>query len=72
MNLQVAYVKSCKSVHVSSIHYHMQALSTRGCVFVYKVELGLQEDDFIELFATQELTNEDSMELEAQTKDEER
>ncbi|XP_057575413.1 tigger transposable element-derived protein 1-like isoform X2 [Hippopotamus amphibius kiboko] len=39
-----------------------------------KLELDLQEDDFIELLAVQheELTNEDLMELEAQRKDEER
>ena len=39
-----------------------------------KVELDLQEDDFIKLLAAQheELTNEDLMELEAQRKDEER
>ena len=38
-----------------------------------KLELDLQEDDFIELLAVQqeELTNEDLMELEAQRKDEE-
>ena len=38
-----------------------------------KLELNLQEDDFIELLAVQceELTNEDLMELEAQRKDEE-
>ena len=39
-----------------------------------KLELDLQEDDFIELLAVQheELTNEDLLELEAQRKDEER
>ena len=39
-----------------------------------KLELDLQEDDFIELLAVQheELTNEDLMELEAQRKDEKR
>ena len=39
-----------------------------------KLELDLQEDDFIELLAVQhkELTNEDLMELEAHRKDEER
>ncbi|TEA27056.1 hypothetical protein DBR06_SOUSAS34510007, partial [Sousa chinensis] len=39
-----------------------------------KLELDLQEYDFIELLAVQhkELTNEDLMELEAQRKDEER
>ena len=39
-----------------------------------KLELDLQEDDFMELLAVQheELTNEDLMELEAQRKDEER
>ena len=39
-----------------------------------KLELDLQEDDFIELFAVQheELTNEDLMELETQRKGEER
>ena len=39
-----------------------------------KLELDLQEDDFIELLAVQheELTNENLMELEAQRKDEER
>ena len=39
-----------------------------------KLELDLQEGDFIELLAVQheELTNEDLMELEAQRKDEER
>ena len=39
-----------------------------------KLELDLQEDDFIELLAVQhqEHTNEDLMELEAQRKDEER
>ena len=38
-----------------------------------KLELGLQEDNFIELLAVQheELTNEDLMELEAQRKDKE-
>ena len=39
-----------------------------------KLELDLQEDDFIEFLAVQhdELTNEDLMELEAQKKDKER
>ena len=39
-----------------------------------KLELDLQEHDFIELLAVQyeELTNEDLMELEAQRKNEER
>ncbi|TEA31967.1 hypothetical protein DBR06_SOUSAS50510002, partial [Sousa chinensis] len=39
-----------------------------------KLELDLQEDDFIELLAVQhkELTNEDLLELEDQRKDEER
>ena len=49
----------------------MHALPRSSCVFVYKVELGLREDDFIEL-QHKELTNEDLMELEAQRKDEER
>ena len=39
-----------------------------------KLQLGLQEDDFIELLAVQheELTNENLMEFEAQRKDKER
>ena len=39
-----------------------------------KLEVDLQEDNFIELLAVQheELTNEDLMELEAQRKDKER
>ena len=42
--------------------------------FSEKLDLDLQEDDFIELLAVQheELTNEDLMELGAQRKDEER
>ena len=41
---------------------------------MYKLELDLQENNFIEFLALQhvELTNEDLMELEAQRKDEER
>ena len=50
-----SHVKLCKLVHASSIHCHMHALSTSGCVFVYKVELGLQEDGFIELCNTRSL-----------------
>ena len=70
----LSHVQSHKLVHVSGVHCHVHTSSTSGCAFVYKLELDLQEDDFIELLAVQheELTNEDLMELEAQRKDEER
>ena len=58
-------------VHVSGIYCHVLA-SLSGYVFVYKLELDLQQDNFIELLAVQhgKLTNEDLMELEAQKRTE--
>ena len=65
------FVSSCVCTHV---HFKVHITSTGGSAFVYKLELDLQENDFIEFLAMQhvELTNEDLMELEAQKKDEER
>ena len=84
MNPQVVNFQKCKhmlaghmfvsSCGCTNVHYIVHISSTGGCAFVYKLELDLQENDFIEFLAMQhvELTNEDLMELEAQRKDEER
>ena len=49
------HVQSHRLIHISAIHCHKQSFFTSGCAFVYKLEIDLQEDNFIEQLRPDEI-----------------